>query len=243
MPEDTFTRLTDDTGAVDFNEDLTLRTLEMERWLPQTTQAIRKLRVPGRGDPERYARLLEVLAEKGELSGGEVVDLGLSRNLSRVAETLRKYLRAAHEARKVPDRAKIRLEGGRLKFELQPASKALVLLEMYPGRYHEVRYTPRLVARLKEYFEEEKNKGREPKFTLVTAGHLLSGDYQVFLLLEGTEYESLVYEFVVRVLSKVNSDLRKDGICFKHNIIPILPAGEFDMEYVQWFQKNSVVNQ
>lgn len=243
MSDDAYTRTTKDARATEYSEDLTLRTLEMERWLPQTTQAIRKLRVPGRGDPERYAKLLEVLADKGELTGTEVVDLGLSRNLSRVAETLRKYLKAAHEARKVPERAKIRLEGGRLKFELQPASKALVLLEMYPGRYHEVRYTPRLVARLKEYFDEEKNRGREPKFTLVTAGHLLSGDYQVFLLLEGTEYESLVYEFVTRVLSKVNSDLRKDGICFKHNIIPILPAGEFDMEYIQWFQKNSVVNQ
>jgi hypothetical protein len=232
-----------DFGAFGFNDDMTLRSLEMERWLPQTTQAMRKLRVPGRGDPERYAKLLQVLAEKGELTGAEVVDLGLSRNLSRVAETLRRYLKAAHDARKVPDRAKVRLEGGRLKFELKPASKALVLLEMYPGRYHEVRYTPRLVARLKEYFEEERSKGREPKFTLVTAGHLLSGDYQVFLLLEGTEYESLVYEFVIRVLSKVNSDMRKDGICFKHNIIPILPAGEFDMEYIQWVPTDSVVNQ
>jgi len=232
-----------DVGSLAFNDDMTLRGLEMERWLPQTTQAMRKLRVPGRGDPERYAKLLQVLAEKGELTGAEVVDLGLSRNLSRVAETLRRYLKAAHEARKVPERAKVRLEAGRLKFELQPASKALVLLEMYPGRYHEVRYTPRLVARLKEYFDEERNKGQEPRFTLVTAGHLLSGDYQVFLLLEGTEYETLVYEFVVRVLSKVNSDLKKDGICFKHNIIPILPAGEFGMEYIQWFQKDSVVNQ
>jgi len=231
------------TGVLGFEDDMTLRSLEMERWLPQTTQAMRKLRVPGRGDPERYARLLQALAEKGELTGAEVVDLGLSRNLSRVAETLRRYLKAAHEARKVPDRAKVRLEGGRLKFELQPASKALVLLEMYPGRYSEVRYTPRLVARLKQYFDEEAANDREPKFTLVTAGHLLSGDYQVFLLIEGTDYESLVYEFVVRVLSKVNSDLRKDGICFKHNIIPILPAGEFDMEYIQWFQEDSVVNQ
>jgi hypothetical protein len=118
-----------------------------------------------------------------------------------------------------------------------------VLLEMYPGRYSEVRYTPRLVARLKQYFDEEISKGQEPKFTLVTAGHLLSGDYQVYLLLEGTDYESLVYEFVVRVLSKVNSDMRGDGICFKHNIIPILPAGEFDMEYIQWFQTDSVMNQ
>jgi len=89
---------------------LTLDRLEMERWLPQTTQAMRKLRVPGRGDPERYAILLEALASKGELTGQEVIELGLSRNLSRVAETLRKYLRAAHEARKVPDRAKIRSE-------------------------------------------------------------------------------------------------------------------------------------
>jgi hypothetical protein len=243
MPEDGFSKRNRDAGAIDFNDDLTLRTLEMERWLPQTTQAMRQLRVPGRGDPERYADLLQVLAEKGELTGAEVVELGLSRNLSRVAETLRKYLKAAHDARKVPERAKVRLEGGRLKFKLEPASKALVLLELHPGRYHEVRYTPRLVARLKEYFEEEKKKGRQPKFSLVTAGHLLSGDYQVFLLLEGSEYESLVYEFVVRVLSKVNSDMRKDGICFKHNIIPILPAGEFGMEYLQWFQKDSVVNQ
>jgi hypothetical protein len=239
MPDDAFSR----RGQTSYEDNSTLRSLEMERWLPQTTQAMRKLRVPGRGDPERYARLLRVLAEKGELTGAEVVDLGLSRNLSRVAETLRKYLKAAHEARKVPERAIVRLEGGRLKFELQPASKALVLLELHPGRYHEVRYTTRLVARLREYFEEEKNQGREPKFTLVTAGHLLSGDYQVFLMLEGTEYESLVYEFVVRVLSKVNSDMREDGICFKHNIIPILPAGEFDMEYIQWFQTDSVVNQ
>ncbi len=222
---------------------LEIRTLEMERWLPQTTQAMRKLRVPGRGDPERYAKLLGVLVEKGELTGAEVVGLGLSRNLSRVAETLRKYLKAAHDARKVPNRAKVRLEGGRIKFEFQPASKALVLLELHPGRYHEVRYTPRLVARLKEYFDEEMARGREPKFRLVTAGHLLSGDYQVYLMLEGTEYESLVYEFVVRVLSKVNSDMRKDGICFKHNIIPILPAGEFDMEYIQWYRQESVANQ
>lgn len=233
----------DGTAGLGFDDNMTLRSLEMERWLPQTTQAMRKLRVPGRGDPERYARLLQVLAERGELTGAEVVELGLSRNLSRVAETLRKYLKAAHDARKVPERAKVRLEGGRLKFELQPASKALVLLEMYPGRYSEVRYTPRLVARLKQYFDEEAASDREPKFTLITAGHLLSGDYQVFLLLEGTDYESLVYEFVVRVLSKVNSDMRKDGICFKHNIIPILPAGEFDMEYIQWFQSDSVVNQ
>jgi hypothetical protein len=239
MPDDAISR----SRGSSYDDNSTLRSLEMERWLPQTTQAMRKLRVPGRGDPERYARLLRVLAEKGELTGAEVVDLGLSRNLSRVAETLRKYLKAAHEARKVPERAIVRLEGGRLKFELQPASKALVLLELHPGRYHEVRYTTRLVARLREYFEEEKTQGREPKFTLVTAGHLLSGDYQVFLMLEGTEYESLVYEFVVRVLSKVNSDMREDGICFKHNIIPILPAGEFDMEYIQWFQTDSVVNQ
>jgi len=243
MPDQTNPTGGKETGALGFDDNMTLQSLEMERWLPQTTQAMRKLRVPGRGDPERYANLLQVLAEKGELSGAEVVDLGLSRNLSRVAETLRKYLKAAQEARKVPERAKVRLEGGRLKFELQPASKALVLLEMYPGRYSEVRYTPRLVARLKQYFDEEISKGHEPKFTLVTAGHLLSGDYQVFLLLEGTDYESLVYEFVVRVLSKVNSDLRGDGICFKHNIIPILPAGEFDMEYIQWFQTDSVINQ
>lgn len=242
MPDDSHPAGGNGLGAIGFNDDMTLRSLEMERWLPQTTQAMRKLRVPGRGDPERYAILLQALAEKGELSGAEVVGLGLSRNLSRVAETLRKYLKAAHEARKVPDRAKIRLEGGRLKFELQPASKALVLLEMYPGRYSEVRYTPRLVARLKEYFDEQNTLNRKPKFTLVTAGHLLSGDYQVFLLLEGTDYESLVYEFVVRVLSKVNSDLREDGICFKHNIIPILPAGEFDMEYIQWFKTDSVVS-
>jgi len=123
-----------------------------------------------------------------------------------------------------------------------PTSKALVLLELHPGRFHEVRYTPTLVERLKKYFEEEAAEGREPKFTVVTAGHLLSGDYQVFLLLEGREYQSLVYEFVVRVLSKVNSDMRPDGICFKHNIIPILPAGEFDMEYIQW-QPNSAVSQ
>jgi hypothetical protein len=222
---------------------LTLDRLEMERWLPQTTQAMRKLRVPGRGDPERYAILLEALASKGELTGQEVIELGLSRNLSRVAETLRKYLRAAHEARKVPDRAKIRLEAGRLVFELIPTSKALVLLELHPGRFHEVRYTPKLVERLKRYFEEETEEGRDPKFTVVTAGHLLSGDYQVFLLLEGREYQSLVYEFVVRVLSKVNSDMKRDGICFKHNIIPILPAGEFDMEYIQWFQPRSIANQ
>ena len=221
---------------------LTLDRLEMERWLPQTTQAMRKLRVPGRGDPARYAELLQVLASKGELTGEEVIALGLSRNLSRVAETLRKYLRAAHDARKVPHRAKIRLEGGRLVFELMPSSKALVLLELHPGRFHEVRYTPRLVDRLKKYFEEEASTGREPKFTVVTAGHLLSGEYQVFLLLEGREYQSLVYEFVVRVLSRVNSDMKSDGICFKHNIIPILPAGEFDMEYIQWFQPSSVAN-
>lgn len=224
------------------HEYLTLENLEMERWLPQTTQAMKKLRVPGRGDPERYARLLQVLAEKGELTGNEVTELGLSRNLSRVAETLRKYLKAAHDARKIPERAKVRLEGGRLVFELLPSSKALVLLELHPGRYHEVRYTPPLVARLKEYFKEEADNGREPKFTVVTAGHLLSGDYQVFLLLEGKEYQSLVYEFVVRVLSQVNSDMRRDGICFKHNIIPILPAGEFDMEYIQWYQAESVAN-
>ena len=78
---------------------------------------------------------------------------------------------------------------------------------------------------------------------VVTAGHLLSGDYQVFLLLEGQEYQSLVYEFVVRVLSKVNSDMKSDGICFKHNVIPILPAGEFDMEYIQWFQGDSIASQ
>jgi hypothetical protein len=226
-----------------FDEHLTLDSLEMERWLPQTTQAMRKLRVPGRGDPKRYAMLLQALAAKGELTGQEVIELGLSRNLSRVAETLRKYLRAAHEARKVPDRAKIRLEAGRLVLELMPTSKALVLLELHPGRFHEVRYTPKLVERLKKYFEEEASEGREPKFTVVTAGHLLSGDYQVFLLLEGREYQSLVYEFVVRVLSKVNSDMKRDGICFKHNIIPILPAGEFDMEYIQWFQPNAIVNQ
>ena len=242
MPDDSHPAGGNGPGALGFNDDMTLRSLEMERWLPQTTQAMRKLRVPGRGDPERYAILLQALAEKGELTGAEVVGLGLSRNLSRVAETLRRYLKAAHEARKVPDRAKIRIEGGRLKFELQPASKALVLLEMYPGRYSEVRYTPRLVARLKEYFDEQEARNRKPKFTLVTAGHLLSGDYQVFLLLEGTDYESLVYEFVVHVLSKVNSDLREDGICFKHNIIPILPAGEFDMEYIQWFKTDSVVS-
>lgn len=224
-------------------EALTLETLEMERWLPQTTQAMRKLRVPGRGDPERYATLLQSLAEKGELSGKEIVELGLSRNLSRVAETLRRYLKATHEARKVPERAKIRLESGRLVFELIPTSKALVLLELHPGRFHEVRYTPRLVERLKGYFEEESRAGRDPKFTVVTAGHLLSGDYQVFLLLEGREYQSLVYEFVVRVLSKVNSDMKRDGICFKHNIIPILPAGEFDMEYIQWFQPNATASQ
>lgn len=230
-----------DTPALD-QEYLTLESLEMERWLPQTTQAMRKLRVPGRGDPDRYADLLQILAERGQLSGSEVIELGLSRNLSRVAETLRKYLKAAHDARKVPERAKVRLEGGRLVFELLPSSKALVLLELHPGRYHEVRYTPPLVARLKEYFREEAEHGREPKFTVVTAGHLLSGDYQVFLLLEGKEYQSLVYEFVVRVLSRVNSDIRRDGICFKHNIIPILPAGEFDMEYIQWYQADSVAN-
>lgn len=223
-------------GSSHDGDYLPLESLEMERWLPQTTQAMRKLRVPGRGDPERYAKLLEVLAERGELNGTEVVELGLSRNLSRVAETLRKYLRAVHEARKVPDRGKVKLENGRLILELQPTSKALVLLELHPGRYHEVRYTPRLVARLKDYFEEEKEAGREPRFTVVTAGHLLSGEYQVFLLLEGQEYQSLVYEFVVRVLSRVNSDMKSEGICFRHNIIPILPAGEFDMEYIQWVQ-------
>jgi hypothetical protein len=220
----------------ELSDYLTLDSLEMERWLPQTAQAMRKLRVPGRGDPERYAKLLEVLAERGELSGAEIVKLGLSRNLSRVAETLRKYLRAAHEARKIPDRARVRLESGRIRLELLPTSKALVLLELHPGRYHEVRYTPRLVSRLKDYFEEEKAAGRKPKFTVVTAGHLLSGEYQVFLLLEGQEYQSLVYEFVVRVLSRVNSDMKAEGICFRHNIIPILPAGEFDMEYIQWVQ-------
>jgi hypothetical protein len=225
------------------NDELTLESLEMERWLPQATQAMRKLRVPGRGDPERYASLLQALASRGQLSGEEVVELGLSRNLSRVAETLRKYLKAAHEARKVPERAKIRLEGGRLVFELIPTSKALVLLELHPGRFHEVRYTPRLVERLQQYFEEQASAGREPMFTVVTAGHLLSGDYQVFLLLEGREYQSLVYEFVVRVLSRVNSDMKQDGICFKHNIIPILPAGEFDMEYIQWYQPDSIANQ
>lgn len=239
MPKRADTRVSTAPGSPTDEEYLTLDSLEMERWLPQTTQAMRKLRVPGRGDPERYATLLQALAERGELSGAEVVGLGLSRNLSRVAETLRKYLKAAHDARKIPERAKVRLEAGRLVFELLPSSKALVLLELHPGRYHEVRYTPRLVARLKEYYREETEHGREPKFTVVTAGHLLSGDYQVFLLLEGMEYQSLVYEFVVRVLSRVNSDLRRDGICFKHNIIPILPAGEFDMEYIQWYQADS----
>jgi len=231
-----------DAAPKTIDEYLTLDSLEMERWLPQTAQAMRRLRVPGRGDPERYAMLLETLATKGELSGDEIIALGLSRNLSRVAETLRKYLRAAHEARKIPERAKIRLEGGRLVFELLPTSKALVLLELHPGRFHEVRYTPRLVDRLKQYFQEEASSGRDPKFTVVSAGHLLSGDYQVFLLLEGREYQSLVYEFVVRVLSKVNSDMKSDGICFKHNIIPILPAGEFDMEYIQWFEPNSIAS-
>jgi hypothetical protein len=215
----------------------------MERWLPQTTQAMRKLRVPGRGDPERYASLLQALADKGELTGDEVIKLGLSRNLSRVADTLRRYLKAAQDARKAPERAKIRLESGRLVFELLPTSKALVLLELHPGRYHEVRYTPRLIARLKEYFEDERQAGRQPRFSVVTAGHLLSGDYQVFLLLEGQEYQSLCYEFVVRVLSRVNSDMKRDGICFKHNIIPILPAGEFDMEYIQWYQGKSIASQ
>jgi hypothetical protein len=114
---------------------------------------------------------------------------------------------------------------------------------LHPGRYHEVRYTPRLIERLQEYFREERQAGREPKFMVVTAGHLLSGDYQVFLLLEGQEYQSLVYEFVVRVLSKVNSDMKSDGICFKHNVIPILPAGEFDMEYIQWYQGDSIASQ
>ena len=232
----------DSAGITNSDGDyLTLDSLEMERWLPQITQAMRKLRVPGRGDPERYAMLLEVLAKKGELSAAEIVELGLSRNISRVAETLRKYLRAAHDARKVPNRAKIRLEGGRIVLELLPTSKALVLLELHPGRYHEVRYTPTLVARLRDYFEEEKSAGREPKFTVVTAGHLLSGEYQVFLMLEGQEYQSLVYEFVVRVLSRVNSDMKVDGICFRHNIIPILPAGEFDMEYIQWVKTDKVV--
>ena len=222
---------------------LTLQSLEMERWLPQTTQAMRKLRVPGRGNPERYATLLEELATRGSLTGDEIVELGLSRNLSRVAETLRKYVKAAHDARKIPERAKITLEGGRLVFELLPTSKALVLLDLYPGRYHEVRYTPRLISRLKQYFEDERGAGREPKFTVVTAGHLLSGEYQVFLILEGSEFQALVYEFVVRVLSRVNSDMKSDGICFRHNIIPILPAGEFDMEYIEWFQTDSVANQ
>ena len=78
---------------------------------------------------------------------------------------------------------------------------------------------------------------------MVTAGHLLSGEYQVFLILEGSEFQALVYEFVVRVLSRVNSDMKSDGICFRHNIIPILPAGEFDMEYIEWFQTDSVANQ
>ena len=75
------------------------------------------------------------------------------------------------------------------------------------------------------------------------AVRLFRGDYQVFLLLEGREYQSLVYEFVVRVLSKVNSDMKPDGICFKHNIIPILPAGEFDMEYIQWVPPSSAASQ
>ena len=109
-------------------------------------------------------------------------------------------------------------------------------MELHPGRYDHVRYTPQLIARLKQYFEEEAAEGRDPKFTVVNAGHLLSGEYQVYLLLEGKEFQALVYEFVVRVLSKVNTDMRKDGICFKHNVIPILPAGEFDMEYIRWFE-------
>ena len=48
-------------------DELTLEDLEMERWLPQTMQAMRKLRVPGRGAPERYATLLRSLASKGSL--------------------------------------------------------------------------------------------------------------------------------------------------------------------------------
>ena len=69
MPDDSHPAGGNGPGAIGFNDDMTLRSLEMERWLPQTTQAMRKLRVPGRGDPERYAILLQALAEKGELSG------------------------------------------------------------------------------------------------------------------------------------------------------------------------------
>ena len=76
MPEDRYTGNGLDPGLENLDDGLALRTLEMERWLPQTTQAMRKLRVPGRGDPDKYARLLQALAEKGELSGEEMLTLG-----------------------------------------------------------------------------------------------------------------------------------------------------------------------
>ena len=39
-----------DPAPLKVEGQLTLQSLEMERWLPQTTQAMRKLRVPGRGN-------------------------------------------------------------------------------------------------------------------------------------------------------------------------------------------------
>jgi len=201
--------------------------------------------------PDQHTRVIEVEGgpDSTDAAGGftEVTGLGVQdRNLSRVAKKLQKYVTDAATLSNVPDRARVHFKDQQIWLELKPVAKALVLLELHPGRFAGDRFTEPLIATLSDVCDETT-------FRVVHGGHLLSGEHQVYLVLEGEDYSQMCYEFITRVIETANTRLMSreklpagrsesplSQSCYRYNIIPILPQGEFDMDLIRaWKDRGS----
>ena len=75
---------------------------------------------------------------EGEKTPG-VADL--AARLTGVAKKLQRYLTDAATLSNVPDRARVHFKDQQIWLELRPVAKALVLLELHPGRFAGDRFT------------------------------------------------------------------------------------------------------
>jgi len=197
--------------------------------------------MPGRAEPAVYARLLDELFEKQDLKANAIARLGVKANLSRVASNLRRYIELVAKRADIPPRFSVAVKNKSLVLEDIPVPNALILLALEPGRVTGAKTTTQLVAALREYYD-----GGGDGFSVLRGGHLLSGDHENFLLLEGAPYmtyEALVHEFAVEVLEKLNAKLRKDfDVCFRSMTLPMMAGTVFDTEYIKSYDPSNHPN-
>ncbi len=197
--------------------------------------------MPGRAEPAVYAKLLDELFEKQNLKASAIARLGVTANLSRVASNLRRYIEIVAKRADIPPRFNVAVKNKSLVLEDIPVSNALILLALEPGRVPGAKTTTQLVAALRAYYD-----GGGDGFSVLRGGHLLSGDHENFLLLEGAPhmtYEALVHEFAVEVLEKLNAKLRKKfNVCFRCMSLPMMAGTVFDTEYIKSYDPSNHPN-